>query len=83
MLNMMLYNIVLLLTEQVRVKRQKKGITNLIKNSPGKKNNVAPPTTNNILQRVMTEPLFVDIVFSLGGSSFQFYICGINVLKEL
>ena len=48
-------------------------------NSPGKKNNVAPPTTNNILQRVMTEPSFVNIVFSLSGSFFQFYICGINV----
>ena len=47
--------------------------------SPGKKKNVAPPTTNNILQRVMTEPSFVNIVFSLGGSFFQFYICGINV----
>ena len=74
MLKMMLYNFVLLLTEQDRVKRQTKGI---------KKNNAAPPTTNNILQRVMTEPSFVDIVFSLGGSFFQFYICGINVLNEL
>ena len=71
MLKMMLYNFVLLLTEQDRVKPQTKGIT--------KKNNVAPPTTNNILQRVMTEPSFVDIVFSLGGSFFQFYIYGINV----
>ena len=79
MLKMMLYNFVLLLTEQERVKRQTKGITNLIEDSPGKKNNVAPPPTNNILQRVMTEPSFVDIVFSLGGSFLQFYICGINV----
>ena len=79
MLKMMLYNFVLLLTEQDRVKRQTKGITNLFKTHRVKKNNVAPPTTNNILQRVMTEPSFVDIVFSLGGSFFQFYICGINV----
>ena len=43
-------------------------------------NNVAPPTTDNILQRVMTEPSFVDTdLFSLAGSYFQFYICGINV----
>ena len=34
---MMLYNFVLLLTEQDRVKRQMKGITNLIQDSPGKK----------------------------------------------
>ena len=49
--------------------------------SPGKKeNNVAPPTADNILQRVMSEPLFVDTdLFSLGGSYFHFYICGINV----
>ena len=74
MLKMMRYNFVLLLTEQDRVKR--KGLPTLFKTHRVKKNNVAPPTTNNILQRVMTEPSFVDIVFSLGGSFFQFYICG-------
>ena len=63
MLNMMLYNFVLLLTEQDRVILQTKGFTNLIKAHRVKKNNVAPLTTNNILQRVMTEPSFVDIVF--------------------
>ena len=37
------------------------------------------PAANNIL-RVITKPWFVDIdLFSLGGSYFQFYICGINV----
>ena len=77
MLKMMLYNFVLLLTEQDRVKR--KGLPTLFKTHRVKKNNVAPPTTNNILLRVMTEPSFVDIVFSLGGSFFQFYICGTNV----
>ena len=76
MLKMMLYNFVLLLTEQDRDKR--KGLPTLFKTQV-KKNNVAPPTTNKILKRVMTEPSFVDIIFSLGGSFFQFYICGINV----
>ena len=61
MLKMMLYNFVLLLTEQDRDKR--KGLPTFSKTHRVKKNNVAPPMTNNILQRVMTEPLFVDIVF--------------------
>ena len=63
MLKMMLYNFVLLLTEQDRVKRQTKGFPTLFKTHRLKMNNVAPPTTNNILQRVMTEPSFVDIGF--------------------
>ena len=79
MLKMMLYNFVLLLTEQDMVKRKRKGLPTLFKTHRVKKNNVTPPTTNNILQQVMTEPSFVDIVFSLGRSFFQFYICGINV----
>ena len=33
---------------------------------------MAPPTTNNILQRVMTEPSFVDIVFLKAAHSFSF-----------
>ena len=63
MLKMMLYNFVLLLTEQDRVNNKRKGLQTLLKTHRVKKNNVAPTTTNNILQRVMTEPSFVDIVF--------------------
>ena len=81
MLKMMVYNSISYCFYQNKIgsNNKRKGLPTLFKTRRVKKNNVAPPTTNNILQRVMTEPSFVDIVFSLGGSFFQFYICGINV----